>query len=273
MPGPDVSASTRKRTTSSGPTRSDRLVVLPLLLALACSDSPPDMGAAGEVDARAASPVVAVVDGVEIPSDAVDARLRLDLHDLEQTAYARRLERIEALARERLGPGIEPGSPEWDARVEIRLEPPEPPRLAIPPSPGPALGPATAPVTLVEFVDFESPHCRRLQPDLLRVLEDHPDEVRLEIRDLPLPYHRQAFVAAKAAHCAGEQGAYWAYHDLLLLEQPAFSPGDLARHADRLGLDPGGFSACLASARGRIASGRIWPWPPRSVSTAPRRSS
>lgn len=250
MPGPDVSASTRKRTTSSGPTRSDRLVVLPLLLALACSDSPPDMGAAGEVDARAASPVVAVVDGVEIPSDAVDARLRLDLHDLEQTAYARRLERIEALARERLGPGIEPGSPEWDARVEIRLEPPEPPRLAIPPSPGPALGPATAPVTLVEFVDFESPHCRRLQPDLLRVLEDHPDEVRLEIRDLPLPYHRQAFVAAKAAHCAGEQGAYWAYHDLLLLEQPAFSPGDLARHADRLGLDPGGFSACLASARG-----------------------
>lgn len=249
MPVPDVPASTRALASSRAPTRTLPLAAAALLLGLACTDPASDPRPPDPVEASSDDPVVAYVDGAAIRADAVDGPLRLDLHDLEQAAYARRLERIETLARERLGSGIEPGSPEWNARVELRLEPPEPPRLAIPPSPGPSLGPETAPVTLVAFVDFESPHCRRLQPVLRRVLDEHPDAVRLEIRDLPLPYHRRAFDAAKAARCAGEQDAYWAYHDRLLLEQPAFAPADLERHAARLDLDPERFAACLAAPR------------------------
>lgn len=245
MSAPDVPASA----SSIAPMRPMRIAAVALLIATACSEPAPDPSRSDPLDAPPDDPLVAVVDGAAIRAEAIDAPLRLDLHDLERAAYARRLERIEALARERLGPAIEPGSSAWNARVEIRLEPPEPPRLAIPSSTGPILGSEDAPVTLVEFVDFASPHCRRLQPVLRRVLDAYPDAVRLEIRDLPLPYHRQAFEAAKAAHCAGEQDAYQAYHDLLLLEQPAFSPPELERHAARLGLEPGRFAACLASPR------------------------
>ncbi len=246
MPMLPTPSPTGGRIPSAGPARPGRRVVFALLAALACSGSQREADEGSEAER---AQVLAVVDGVEITASEVDAPLRIDLHDLEQAAYERRLERIRTLAGGRLGAGSEPGSTEWDSRVEIRLEPPEPPRFEIPDSAGPIRGPATAPVTLVEFVDLESPHCRRLQADLLRLLDRYPDRVRLEIRDLPLPYHRRAFSAAKAAHCAGEQDAYWDYHDRLLLEQPALAPSDLERHAGRLGLDRDRFSACLGSDR------------------------
>lgn len=229
--------------------RAEGRVVVPFVLALACSGSEHETRRADAGPGPSDERILAVVDGAAIRVEEVDAPLLLELHELEQAAYARRLERLQALIRGRLGAGVEPGSAAWDARVEIRLEPPRPPRLAIPRSPSPSRGPETAPVTLVVFVDLESPHCRRLQADLIRVLDAHPDRVRLELRDLPLPYHRQALLAARAAHCAGEQDAYWPYHDRVLLAQPALAPADLERHADRLALDREAFSSCLASDR------------------------
>jgi protein-disulfide isomerase len=150
---------------------------------------------------------------------------------------------------EELGPDVSPDSAEWNQRVEIQLEPPPPPRLEIPDGSAPIRGDEIAAITIVEFVDFESAHCRRLQPELMRILERYPNHVRLLARDLPLPYHRYAWDAAYAAHCAAEQDAYWAYHDVLLFEQPKLAPTDLNRYAARLGLDSGRFETCVQSGR------------------------
>jgi protein-disulfide isomerase len=179
----------------------------------------------------------------------VDAPLRLDLHDLEYAKYERRRDRLLLLISERLGPDTKPDSTDWNDRVEFLLEPPSPPRLEISDGLAPIRGIESAPVTIVEFVDFESAHCRRLQPELIRILDHYPDRVRVLIHDLPLPYHRYAWEAASSVHCAAEQDAYWEYHDLLLLEQPKLSPADRSRYADLVGLEVEAFEACVASRR------------------------
>jgi protein-disulfide isomerase len=192
---------------------------------------------------------VAIVDGIPIAAGVIDRPLQLDLHDLEHARYERRREQLELVISERLGSDVSPGSAEWNRRVEVRLEPPSPPRLEIPDGSAPIRGDEAAAVSIVEFVDFESPHCRRLQPELARILERYPERVRLLTRDLPLPYHRYARNAAHAAHCAGEQGAYWTFYDLLLLEQPQLTSADLERYAAHLGLDSRRFEACMQSGR------------------------
>jgi protein-disulfide isomerase len=228
------------------------LLLLSLGFAFGCN------GAGDEVpppeSAEASRTSLAIVDGSSIPARVVDLPLQLDLHDLEYARYERRLEQLQLLISKRLGPDVPPGSPEWEERVEIQLEPPQPPRLEIPDGGAPIRGAETAPVTLVAFVDFESPHSRRLQPELAKALERYPDHVRFLARDLPLPYHRYAWDAASAAHCAAEQGAYWAFHDALLLKQPDLAPTDLSRYAAQLGLDSNRFEACAESGRhaGRI---------------------
>ena len=223
-------------------------------LALGCERAGDEAPASSSSDAASAS--LATVDGAPIPARAVDLPLQLDLHDLDHARYRRRLEQLQAVISERLGPEIPPDSPEWKRRVRIHLEPPPPPRLEIPDGSAPIRGAEAAPITLVEFVDFESVHCRRLQPELRRILERYPDRVRLLVRDLPLSYHRYARDAAHAAHCAAEQDAYWAYHDVLLLEQPRLAATDLRRYAARLGLDSSRFETCVQSGRhsGRIAA-------------------
>jgi protein-disulfide isomerase len=192
---------------------------------------------------------LATIDGTPIPARAIDLPLRLDLHDLDYARYERRLDQLKLVISEELGPDIVPDSTEWNRRVEIHLKPPPPPRLEIPDGSAPIRGDETADVTLVEFVDFQSAHCRRLQPELVRILERYPDRVRLLVRDLPLPYHRYAWDVAFAAHCAAEQGAYWDYHDLLLLEQPELTPALLVGYAARLGLDSDRFEDCVRSGR------------------------
>lgn len=196
-----------------------------------------------------ADPVVARVDGKAITRESLDARLWIVLHDLDQARYRKRLEEVTALAQRRLGSGVAPGSAEWEERVKIALMAPVPPRLEIPVGESPIRGPEEAPVTIVEFLDYASGHSRRLQPALARMLEDYSGRVRLAVRNLPLPYHRYARGAAKAALCAGEQGEYWEYHDVLLLEQPDLAPSDLDGYVRRVGLAPGAFERCLNSSR------------------------
>ena len=114
-------------------------------------------------------------------------------------------------------------------------------------------GPATAPVTIVEWSDYECPHCRRAQQVLDRLRGEFPDTVRLLFKDFPLPSHPGAVPAASAARCAGAQGRYWEYHDLLFVAQPDFSRDHLIGYARRLGLDVGRFTDCLDSGRHRDA--------------------
>jgi protein-disulfide isomerase len=114
----------------------------------------------------------------------------------------------------------------------------------------PALGPASAPVTLVEFSDFQCPFCQRVEPTLKRLRETYGDKLRIVWKDFPLTQiHPQAFKAGEAGHCAADQGKFWEYHDRLFANQQALQPADLKKHAADLGLDAAAFGTCLDSSK------------------------
>src|SRR5205085_4070096 len=98
-------------------------------------------------------------------------------------------------------------------------------------------GPLDAPVTVVEYGDFECPFCGQAEPVLRELLHDFAD-VGYVWRHLPLnDVHPHAQLAAEAAEAAAEQGAFWEMHDLLLDRQDALEPDDLVGYAAELGLD------------------------------------
>ena len=99
-------------------------------------------------------------------------------------------------------------------------------------------GPHDAPVTLVEYGDFECPFCGAAEGVVRRLLRMFGDDVRLVWRHLPLgDKHPHAQLAAEAAEAAGAQGAFWAMHDLLITHQRALTEPDLVQYAERLELD------------------------------------
>jgi protein-disulfide isomerase len=114
---------------------------------------------------------------------------------------------------------------------------------------GPSKGDPKAPVTLVEFSDYECPYCATAQPTIKRVLEQYPGKVRLVFQNFPLSIHPSAPKAAEAALCAGEQGRYWEMHDRLFANQKALGTDSLKAHARALALDPLAFDKCLDSGR------------------------
>ena len=101
-----------------------------------------------------------------------------------------------------------------------------------------ARGPATAPVTLVEYGDYECPYCGQAEETIRDLLVEFGDELRYVWRHLPLnDVHRSAQMAAEAAEAANAQGAYWPMHDLLIAHPEELGPSDLDGYAEQLGLD------------------------------------
>jgi protein-disulfide isomerase len=102
----------------------------------------------------------------------------------------------------------------------------------------PVRGDPGAPVTIVEFSDFQCPHCKHAQPSLERLLEEYP-QVKLYFKHYPITRaHPYAQAAAQAAVAAGKQGKFWQYHDKLFRgDQEKESPSDLERYARELKLD------------------------------------
>jgi protein-disulfide isomerase len=133
-----------------------------------------------------------------------------------------------------------------DAKVEILLPPYRAPRQQVE-AKGPSRGPAAAPVTIVEFSDFECPYCSRAEETVSEVMRVYGDKIRLVYRDLPLPNHKNAPKAAEAAHCAGEQGKYWEMHAKLFANQRALEVPALKGYAKDLKLDQAKFDKCLDS--------------------------
>ena len=133
-------------------------------------------------------------------------------------------------------------------RVDTVLDPP---RYNVEIAPDdPVLGTGTAPVTLVEFSDFQCPFCQRVMPTLKRLREAYGDRVRIVWKDFPLTsIHPQAFRAAEAGQCAREQGKFWEYHDRLFGNQQALEPEFLKKYAADTGLDATKFNACLDTAK------------------------
>lgn len=113
----------------------------------------------------------------------------------------------------------------------------------------PRRGPQEAPVTLVEFSDFQCAFCARLQPTLEQVAERYGDRVRLVFRNFPLDRHQHAFKAAQAALCANEQGKFWEMKRRMFQDQNNLGEEGLRQKAAELGLDGGAFETCLESER------------------------
>ena len=111
-------------------------------------------------------------------------------------------------------------------------------------------GPADAPVTIVEFSDFECPYCARLLPTLEQAKRQYAGKMRVVYRHYPLTgTHLHAWKAAEAALCAGDQGRFWQLHDLMFAEQGALTVDALKAKAARLDLDAEAFNRCLDSGR------------------------
>jgi protein-disulfide isomerase len=133
------------------------------------------------------------------------------------------------------------------AKVTIALDAP---RTAVPiPASAPVLGPSNAPVTIVEFADYQCPYCHRAQDTVDLVMSRYAGKVQLVHRDFPLDGHPGAYPAARAARCAGEQGKFWDYHRSLMKEQGDLSESDLLARAKTLKLELDPFKTCIASDR------------------------
>ncbi|MEA2420062.1 MAG: hypothetical protein QOE60_2268 [Thermoleophilaceae bacterium] len=104
-------------------------------------------------------------------------------------------------------------------------------------------GPDSAPVTLVEYGDYECPYCGQAEIVIRELLDEFGDELRYVWRHLPLnDVHGHAQMAAEAAEAAGAQGQFWGMHDKLLDTQDELTGRDLKRYAEELGLDVGRFA-------------------------------
>lgn len=115
---------------------------------------------------------------------------------------------------------------------------------------GPAKGAASAPVTVVEFSDFQCPYCKQVVPTIEQALERYDGKVRVVFRQYPLTsIHPQAFKAAEASLCAADQGKFWELHDLMFAEQNQLDVPALQDKAKRIGLDEAAFATCLESGK------------------------
>ena len=109
-------------------------------------------------------------------------------------------------------------------------------------------GPQTAPVTMVEYGDFECPHCRAAHSVVAALLRHLGDRMRFVYRHFPLSeIHPHAQLAAEAAEAAGGQGSFWEMHDMLFANQDALGSEDLLRYALALGLDVSRFYTDLTT--------------------------
>jgi protein-disulfide isomerase len=124
-------------------------------------------------------------------------------------------------------------------------------RYDIPVDDDPVLGPQDAQITIIEFSDYECPYCRKWQSEVpQQLLAAYPGKIRLVYRDFPLSsIHPNALPAALAADCAGEQGAYWKFHDKLFSMELGLSSDAYQQYASELGLDESAFADCVKSNR------------------------
>ena len=121
-----------------------------------------------------------------------------------------------------------------------------PPRATISLKDTPVRGPKDAAVTIIEYADYECPYCQQIQPVLDQLETQYKGKIALAYKDAPLPMHSHAQKAGEAARCAGAQGKYWEYHDVLFSTKALDVP-QLKEHAGTLKLDTQAFDKCLTS--------------------------
>lgn len=119
-----------------------------------------------------------------------------------------------------------------------------------------SIGQENAPVTVVEFADYQCPYCRKFQSDSFAELKKNyidTGKVRFVSRDFPLDFHPNAGGAAVAARCAGEQNKYWEMREMMVASTADLSPDSLKKFASSLNLDMARFQACLSDPKNNSA--------------------
>lgn len=111
----------------------------------------------------------------------------------------------------------------------------------------PTKGPADAPVTIIEFSDFQCPYCSRANDTLEQLMKEYDGKIKLAFKNLPLPFHKEAKPAAAAALAAGKQGKFWEFHDALFQNQKSLNSAFYTKTAEKLGLDIEKFKADMKS--------------------------
>ncbi|HEY2808698.1 MAG TPA: thioredoxin domain-containing protein [Steroidobacteraceae bacterium] len=122
-----------------------------------------------------------------------------------------------------------------------------------------SLGRSDAPLTMVEFTDYQCPYCRAFQAQTFEALKKNyidTGKLRFIVRDLPLEFHSSARPAAEAAHCAAEQGKFWEMHHALLTGSEPLPGGGIDKRATAVGLDLNRLHACMQAARYESAIAR-----------------
>ena len=132
------------------------------------------------------------------------------------------------------------------AEAPVATSEPEYVRYDVPSDGFYATGPEDAPITIIEFSDYQCPFCRRWHQEVYQsLLAAYPGKIKLVYRHLPLTsIHPDAFPAAEAAMCAGEQNAYWQYHEKLFASE-LLGTEVYKQYAQELGLDMTTFEACI----------------------------
>lgn len=134
--------------------------------------------------------------------------------------------------------------------------PPQYVRYDIPTEGYPSLGPADAPITIVEFSDYQCPFCSRFHDETYQALLDaYPGQIRFVYRNLPLGFHQNAQMSAEAALCAGDQDKYWEMHEVLFANQASLNNPEgttleqatYNEYAQGLGLDVTAFEDCMTT--------------------------
>ncbi len=133
--------------------------------------------------------------------------------------------------------------------VRIFLEEPRLPLVRVSTEHNYSLGPEDAPVTVVEFSDYECPVCRKTHENVVLIRERYEGKIRWVFKDYPLRQHRWAAKAAEAARCAGDQGKFWEYQDAIYASGKELNPEQLKFQAGQTGLDVERFQECLTSGR------------------------
>ncbi len=189
------------------------------------------------------------------PNFFIDGRQLVGAQPFEQfkSIIDEEIKKADALLKK----GVQPAKL-YETELEENLKAqPQAPAAGGPPSPAerktvsvgdaPVLGSSRAPVTIVEWSDFQCPFCSRVEPTIKQIEQDYPGKVKVVWKNQPLPFHPNAMPAAKAAMAAKEQGKFWEMHDLLFQNQRDLGEASYEKWAQQLGLNMDKFKADMAS--------------------------
>jgi len=132
--------------------------------------------------------------------------------------------------------------------VRVLLPAPTMPKTKVDTRGAPSKGPSDAPVTIIEFSDYQCPACRSTHEVVRQISAAYGDKIHWIFKDYPLRRHKDAFKAAEASHCAQEQGKFWEYREKLFAA-PDLAPANLVNLAVEVGMSPDKFSQCLQDSR------------------------